>query len=1353
MANHFTDKNKDFADKNKDFIFKSLTNCWSLKKTLRFKLIPQGKTLDYINEGILKNKNKEEKKLNILENDEKLHKDSQKVKEYINAMHRDFITRALESAKVDDWDKLRCSLEESEKLLKEQRKESSKERKDELNKKSKMLSKGKEQLLKAQRKALLKCFKELDGIYKDFNTDKTSFINHPKESSKPDECYLYNWMKKHGYTEEDTEVLKTFKGNTTYFRPFMGNRANMYLLEGEATSVFTRAVDKNFKIFLANMKHFSSLVDKYPHLKNCSGYDEDLKSINCYNDYLSPNGIEKYNNCIGQINEALAEENQSKRKEEKIKLFKKLQKQILCKGESSFFIPKKIENDAELVACLERVKTLLSDENRSENDEDNRPILDLQEAISLLDKESKEIPIKVKNIRFLWEEKGGLLESAVTECIQDVKGPFKDEEKDLIDELREGKNKTVSLKQVIDSYNYINNNEEQIKVSKIVENQLNSLNSRKKEVRTTEKDCFGVCKRYEKSNKKEILAKDEDIEAIKNYLDKIKQLECIKNTFMVKSDDIQASKFNLFLSKSIKGFNEFDKIYDQVRNYVTQKPYSKDKIILTFGIAAFADGWDRTCEHDHHAIILRRDNQYYLGVFKKRKFVDLNDIDEDNTSEYYEKLIYKQRASNKSKMSSELESLFVTDKEVPSNINKIHNSKTYEQNPQDLQKYIKFFIEELKNHEWNKQYNLNFKDPSEYASYKEFCDDLDAQDYSIFFKKISVSKIDELVEEGKLLLFQIYSKDFSEHSTGAKNLHTLYWEQLFSEENFHNRFPLKLDGGASVYYRKASIKNSYTHKDGEVLVNKTYLDKDGNRQTIPDEIYKAICEIENGQKKKDDFSKEIRREIERIEDVDWRIKHKATYDITKDRRYTEDHFQFHVPITINRRPSNPDINQEVLKIVKDSDKVTFLGIDRGIRHLLYLTLVEKDGTIKFQKSLNIVSSKSGKEEIRVDYHSKLDIREKEMDEARKSWKSIGKISDLKQGYLSNVVYEIAKIIVEYNAVVVMEDLTVDFKRLQIKFGKQVYQKFEKQLIDKLGYLAFKPTTGIDEFSNGGIARGYQLAPKLESFADLGKQHGIIFYVDPWNTSRIDPVTGFMNLFRFPKVTDWEEFFKKFDLIRFDKEKDYFIFKFDYSNFDEYSYCSEYSKEWSLCSYGEKRLHDKKNEMGKFETEPINVTSEIKQLFDRCAIEYQSGEDLRDQITKMEKKDLKDLSRLFRQLCDLRNTKTGGTSDDDDYILSPVADKNGNFYDSRNARDANDMPVPFNADANGAYHTEREIKQKKQVPCNADANGAYHIALKGLQLAKGIQKNKDDNLEVPSLKRSEWVEWIQKFHDSEIHKRV
>ena len=80
--------------------------------------------------------------------------------------------------------------------------------------------------------------------------------------------------------------------------------------------------------------------------------------------------------------------------------------------------------------------------------------------------------------------------------------------------------------------------------------------------------------------------------------------------------------------------------------------------------------------------------------------------------------------------------------------------------------------------------------------------------------------------------------------------------------------------------------------------------------------------------------------------------------------------------------------------------------------------------------------------------------------------------------------------------------------------------------------------------------------------------------------------------------------------------------------------------------------------------------------------------------------------LFKTTCNLRCSEIGT---DVDYILSPVKNSDGYFFDSREA--------------------------KEHQPADADANGAYHIALKGLQLTDMIEKEKE-KLEIKYPKNEE-----------------
>lgn len=66
---------------------------------------------------------------------------------------------------------------------------------------------------------------------------------------------------------------------------------------------------------------------------------------------------------------------------------------------------------------------------------------------------------------------------------------------------------------------------------------------------------------------------------------------------------------------------------------------------------------------------------------------------------------------------------------------------------------------------------------------------------------------------------------------------------------------------------------------------------------------------------------------------------------------------------------------------------------------------------------------------------------------------------------------------------------------------------------------------------------------------------------------------------------------------------------------------------------------------------------------------------------------------------MRNSMTGCV--DVDYLISPVRNQEGTFYDSRDAHET----LPKDADANGAYHIARKalwaIEKIKQVQTEED----------------------------------------------------
>ena len=86
---------------------------------------------------------------------------------------------------------------------------------------------------------------------------------------------------------------------------------------------------------------------------------------------------------------------------------------------------------------------------------------------------------------------------------------------------------------------------------------------------------------------------------------------------------------------------------------------------------------------------------------------------------------------------------------------------------------------------------------------------------------------------------------------------------------------------------------------------------------------------------------------------------------------------------------------------------------------------------------------------------------------------------------------------------------------------------------------------------------------------------------------------------------------------------------------------------------------------------------------------------------------------------MRNSVTGSTDPKDDYVISPVKNANGTFFDTR--------------------------ENINSLPKNADANGAYHIALKGLMILKknDLVTNEKDRESLTTILNQDWFKFVQK----------
>lgn len=1221
-------------------------NRYPLSKTLRFSLIPVGETENNFNKNLL------------LERDKQRAENYEKVKGYIDRFHKEYIESVLSKArieKVDEYANLYWKSNKDDSDIKAM-----------------------ESLENDMRKQISKQLKS-NARYKRLFGKELICEDLPVFLTDKDE----------------RETVECFRSFTTYFKGFNTNRENMYSSDEKSTAIAYRCINDNLPRFLDNVKSFQKVFDNLSDetvtnlntdLYNIFGRNiEDIFSVDYFEFVLAQSGIEIYNSMIGGytcsdgtkiqgLNEYINLYNQQVAKNEKSKrlpLMKPLYKQILSEKDSVSFIPEKFNSDNEVLLAIEDYYNshigdidLLTELLQSLNTYNTNGIF-VKSGVAITDISNGAFN-SWNVLRSAWNEKYEALHPVTS--------------KTKIDKYIEKQDKVYKA---IKSFSLFElqslGNENGNEITDWYISSINECNSKIKEAYLQAQELLKSD--YEKSHNKRLYKNEKATELVKNLLDTIKEFQ--KLIKPLNGTGKEENKDELFYGKFTLHYDsiaDIDRLYDKVRNYITQKPYSKDKIKLNFDNPQLLGGWDKNKESDYRTVLLHKDGFYYLAVMDKshsKAFVDAPEITSDD-EDYYEKMEYK-LLPGPNKM---LPKVFFATKNIdtfqPSDrILDIRKRESFKKgatfNKAECHEFIDYFKESIEKHDDWSQFGFEFSPTESYNDISEFYREISDQGYSVRFNKISKNYIDRLVEDGYIYLFQIYNKDFSKYSKGTPNLHTLYFKMLFDERNLSN-VVYKLNGEAEMFYREASINDEekITHYANQPIKNKN-----------PD-----------NEKKESVFE----------------------YDIVKDKRFTKRQFSLHVPITINFKAHGQEfLNYDVRKAVKYKEDNYVVGIDRGERNLIYISVINSNGKIVEQMSLNEIISDNGH---KVDYQKLLDTKEKERDKARKNWTSVENIKELKEGYSSQVVHKICELVVKYDAVIAMEDLNFGFKRGRFPVEKQVYQKFENMLISKLNLLIDKKA---DPTENGGLLRAYQLTNKFDG-VNKAKQNGIIFYVPAWDTSKIDPATGFVNLLKpkYTSVPETKNLFETIDDIKYNANTDMFEFYIDYSKFPRCN--SDFKKTWTVCTNSSRILtfrNKEKNNM--WDNKQIVLTDEFKSLFDEFGIDYKGN--LKDSILSISNADFyRRLIKLLSLTLQMRNSITGSTLPEDDYLISPVANENGEFYDSRNYKGTN-----------------------AALPCDADANGAYNIARKALWAIDVLKDTPDDMLNSAklSITNAEWLEYTQR----------
>jgi len=1004
-----------------------------------------------------------------------------------------------------------------------------------------------------------------------------------------------------------------FQKFSGYFKPLEVNLK--FLFSGKRNGIAHRIVYQNLVTFERNRK-WSQIVERI----------QSVDDITCdYSECLVQDGIDKYNESIGRLVMWLKEYGDSHSDYRNLhKHFKKLNKQILSPRVVPEWLQKAFNSDEEMILSL-----------RAFLDEIEPQHLRLNQLVQNFDSYDNHIYIFRKalpqfsillrdNYKALDEELD--LPNGQTKCksVSFAWMPFK---KELVEELK---------KEVLDIFSKINKN------SQSVTTYLDGERAKRND--------------YRQNNQASL--------CIKNLMESYLALyRTVKPLIGTGEEEDRNEDFYDELTTIWDILQHVKKLYDSVRNWLNTKIYENNSYPV------FLNEYTLLKKKDSHAYI-KRNGKYYFILYKDIKEKDIINhkgdsaifyhVDKQDPNHFAANLerwfIFSMKANKAKGRNKPTKAKFVRDHSEFLDDWEIVKSGKYKntRNKKARIHAISYFQRCLQVE--YKEYNWQFRPAEEYESFDDFIDSHKDNLFKIEEYEIDWAHVLQLADEGKIYLFKLYNKDYAKNKVvGSKpNLHTLYWEMMFSRQNLVH-YNITLEEPKIFRREKASTPQG-------VL----------DMRNIP-------------------------------------------------RRFAKDHLELHIPLHMNVNAHVAcDLNQAVLEAIRDGKINHIIGIDRGERNLLYYSVLRlSDGKIikKGQHSLNITSNN-------VDYHAKLSEKEKELHDEEKDWKARTGIRKLKEGYLSQAINQLTSLIIKYHAVIVLEDLPDDFISKRQKINKQIYQIFEKKLVDKLSYLVDKDA---NEGQTGNIHSALQLAKQEFDKEEPNKirQNGFLFLVPPDYTSAIDPVTGFCNLFDKDCVRNVCSLLSNFESISYDQQHDWFEFTWDYScliNYTRLTQCDT-SLRWTACSNGSRIEWTGSEKMQTRKCETVNLTDSFKTLFDKYNIQYQKGEDIREAICSIRDTDYKkELKRLFFLMLSLRNTVNDGEKQQDS-IISPVRDGEGKFYDSR----------------------EYEEKDDPELPTCGDANGAYNIARKGILT---IQKLGSGNDEALSLN-----EWVNSTREGNIHLRL
>lgn len=976
---------------------------------------------------------------------------------------------------------------------------------------------------------------------------------------------LYNELLPPLCNGEELDDIYYFEGFHGYFTNFNVIRKNLYISEEKHNTVAYRIINENFPVFYENKKLFDKIVSNTPDVLN-SDYFNELKNIFVNIKFpVSNEDIEKFNLFI------------SGKYEEGKCITKGLNQTIKeYRDKNKVFIPYFTELHLNI---LSEKTPLFTVEKFNETSELLEEIKSYNEFFSIFIKEFNVLNIPELDSIYVSARKLNYLSQTVTgdySLYKKIICSYESKMKDFysfkeIDEL--------CKKYIID--NELDRNE----IAPIVKYFDIILNYNQNDMATLYREIeFDKIQDVQSDKSKAI--------PIKNYLQKILDLYNLLRYIYLPTENAKINEnYYTFLENNLEKLSCIVPLYNKARNFITKKLSDEKKIKLNFDCVTLLAGWDINKEYTNNSLIFMDDSngKYYLAIFNpaqtKPRFKEVQDSDFKKMYMKYipspnkmlPHIVFSKKGIETFKPSEELMIKYkmgLYKKGPDFNIDFCHE-------------LIDFFKNCIANYENYNVFNFKFKETKDYKDISEFYKDVSDCGYKLEMRGISKEEVFAAVDNEELFLFEIYNRHLCGHSRG-KDVHTEIFKALFASDNDS----IQICGGAEIYYRRPLIEKKITHKAGSYVLNKNT--KEG--LSIDSDIYKNIYEHLN-------FGKNLSSDAKTLLDSGRVVYKRTKRELIKNKRFTEENFTFHLPVVLNYKSKNmftKQFNDRVIETIKNED-VNILAINRGEHNLISAVLMNKKGEVLNRQNFNFVYNQNSK----VDFKEKLYKCEIERKKSRLDWQDIDNIAELKEGYLSNVISQISKMMIENNAILILEDLSSDFVHSRAKIERNVYQKFQTNLLRKLSCLILKDAKK-DE--SGSIYHPYQLVPDVTEYKSNYMQFGWVFFMNAAYISKICHEEAYVNVFDLNDITNFKnrvDFISKFESIK--KTDEGYEFTFKRKKFNEL-----FDGEDTLVCNGKWNVWNKKEK--KFEEIDVDDTMRKAFIMLDCT---ESGINYLDKIRKLE----------------------------------------------------------------------------------------------------------------------------------------